>query len=364
MTKEIKALTSARGIAACLVMIYHFHQLDNISSEALLSFIKKGYLWVDFFFVLSGFVMAMTYNAKFAGSYSWHNHKEFLLRRIGRIYPMYIFITLVISAYSLIVYGGYSGVHRPAVNLDDPVLAHITNIFMIQAWGFGKSIGGPTWSISTEWAAYLLFPILIHLAIFSRLHFSWLAALAASMCLYYIAGTYVPSKSQNGQLDVYYGINALPLLRCISGFYFGLFIFRFVKTKEIFFIYKDSAALAIIFCLILLMAINANDLLIYPFLPLFVLTLYGNKGYVARFFANQLFYMLGLLSYSIYLLHHHFLVLLTQLQIRLSVYMPQMAANITAAAIVYSLVIGGAYLCYRYIEKPSRKWFRRYSHKE
>ncbi len=363
MATEIKALTSARGIAATLVMVYHFHQMDNIASVALLSFIKKGYLWVDFFFILSGFVMAMTYRTMFAGKYSWRHHREFLLRRIGRIYPMYIFVTLCVSFYSLAVYGGFSGVHRPAVNLENPILAHITNIFMIHAWGFGDSIGGPTWSISTEWAAYLLFPILIYLALFS----GWLGALSiallSAIALFFVATTTeVGQTVRNGGLDIFHGRDALTLLRCLGGFCLGLLVFRasqMLKAKAVF--YSDIFASLVIILLAAMMAMNADDLLIYPLLVLLVLSLYGNVGKVSALLSTPVFYMLGVLSYSIYLLHHHFFVALQQLQLRLPAYMPETAANILAAFIVYSTVIGGAYFCYNFIEKPSRNWFRKFS---
>ena len=76
---EIRALTGIRGIAACFVVIYHFYfgVLNKGSAGVILS---HGYMAVDLFFVLSGFVMALTYQDKFLGRYSFGSHISFYTR--------------------------------------------------------------------------------------------------------------------------------------------------------------------------------------------------------------------------------------------------------------------------------------------
>jgi peptidoglycan/LPS O-acetylase OafA/YrhL len=180
---EIRALTGARGMAALLVVIYHFYPSDQMVPAALGHIIGKGYLWVDLFFVLSGFVLALNYAHLFAGAWGLRQWGDFLLRRLGRIYPLYIVLTLATLIVTVALFGRISGEGLPP---GTAVLAHplrdiTANVLLVQSWGIARSVNGPGWSISTEWAAYILFPLLAALALFSR---TWLAFLTmAGACL-------------------------------------------------------------------------------------------------------------------------------------------------------------------------------------
>src|SRR5262245_33168713 len=86
---EITALTGLRGIAATMVMFYHFN-LAHLLPGYTATMMGHGYLMVDMFLILSGFIIAMTYGAKFEQSISLRNYRIFLIRRIARIYPLYV----------------------------------------------------------------------------------------------------------------------------------------------------------------------------------------------------------------------------------------------------------------------------------
>lgn len=360
MAAEIKPLTAIRGIAAVLVAVYHFHQLQDTGVPALNHFIRHGYFWVDLFFVLSGFVMALTYAGMFVTGFSWRAHRDFLRKRIARVYPLYLAVTLGVSFYSLLVYGGFEGVKRPAVNLADPVQAHITNLLMIHAWGFGSSIGGPTWSISTEWAAYLLFPLLAWLALFRGKRTASLLGLAAAALLAYVATQ--PETGQtvrNGQFDIYHCLDGMAVFRCLGGFTIGLLAYRLRQTAWLMRLLQHEAACFGLFALLIIgMAVPLPDLLLYPLLPLLVLSLYAAQGRALAFFSWTPFYRLGVYSYAIYLLHAHFHVVLGQLEKHLPRFMPETAAYLVAFIMVYATVFGVAVLCYHFIEQPGRRWLR------
>ncbi len=361
MISEIKPLTSIRGIAALLVMIYHFHQTDTAPFELLGNLIDKGYLWVDMFFVLSGFVMALTYGALFAGGFDRRQYRDFLGKRIARVYPLYFAVTIAISVYSLLIYGGYSGAHRPGINLDQPLLAHVTNLLMIHAWGFGNSIGGPTWSISTEWAAYLLFPWLAYFALFAGKRAAAALAVFAMCLLVYVATT--PETGQtvrNGAMDIYHCKDFLAVLRCLVGFMLGLLAFRLKDNLTIkHWLTKDWCCLVLLVTLFAAMAFKLHDLFIYPLLPPLVLSLALVQGIAARCLSWTPFHHLGVLSYSIYLIHAHALVLLQQLQLRLATYLGEDGANWVAAIASYVTVFVCAIISYIVIEKPGRVILRR-----
>ena len=181
---EIKSLTGLRGVAACWVVLFHyitaFHhaELDqNLSTKSSAGFrlvelfFVHGYLAVDLFFILSGFVMALTYGGAFEAGISSRAYLDFLGKRLGRVYPLYIALTAAVAVLS---YAGIGTVNPPS-----PVdLA--SNVLLIQAWGIADSIDVPAWSISTEFAAYLLFPLLVRIIPVGHWARCWAAARAAS----------------------------------------------------------------------------------------------------------------------------------------------------------------------------------------
>src|SRR6201995_531982 len=85
---EIVPLTSIRGIAAFFVVLHHIRPADVYLPVPIHNFIYHNYFWVDLFFVLSGFVMALTYAHMFSTHYSWSTHWGFLAKRLARIYPL------------------------------------------------------------------------------------------------------------------------------------------------------------------------------------------------------------------------------------------------------------------------------------
>src|SRR3546814_17317566 len=87
------ALTSLRGIAALLVVVYHFSGgfLPNLDPGRYSDFVPKGYLWVDLFFVLSGFIITHAYGDAFAERARRGSIPAFLFAGMARIYPVHLF---------------------------------------------------------------------------------------------------------------------------------------------------------------------------------------------------------------------------------------------------------------------------------
>src|SRR5947207_14296459 len=89
--KRFEALDSWRGIAACLVALYHL-RLYSDSPLIALPLLQHSYLFVDFFFVLSGFVIAANYQQRLGEGFSmW----RFALLRFGRVYPLHLALLAV-----------------------------------------------------------------------------------------------------------------------------------------------------------------------------------------------------------------------------------------------------------------------------
>src|SRR5258707_7540721 len=92
--REIRSLTGMRGVAALAVVLYHL-DLGQDDTGLVQHIIHHGYLAVDLFFVLSGFIMALTYSHVFVERFNINKYWKFLNHRIARIYPLYIFSTLL-----------------------------------------------------------------------------------------------------------------------------------------------------------------------------------------------------------------------------------------------------------------------------
>lgn len=153
---NLAALTGARGLAAWFVVLYHIRPgLSATASPALMTGLSKGYLAVDFFFMLSGFVLWLTYGERLRDG-GWAQVPRFLGRRIARIWPLHLFILGVAAALALVLeLTGRNADHYPWAELP-------LHILLLQNWGFTNALSwnDPAWSISCEWAAYLLFPLL------------------------------------------------------------------------------------------------------------------------------------------------------------------------------------------------------------
>jgi peptidoglycan/LPS O-acetylase OafA/YrhL len=151
MPKNLKPLTALRFFAAMWVVAYQFWPSLGGDRPLVLA---KGYLGVDLFFILSGFILCHVYLRPFGERR--FSYREFLWARLARIYPTHI-VTLI--GFGVLVYlGSLLGVHAGGnVVVWSSLPAQLT---LTQAWGLAP-LGGwnhPAWSISAEWFAYLCFP--------------------------------------------------------------------------------------------------------------------------------------------------------------------------------------------------------------
>ncbi|MBC7799876.1 MAG: acyltransferase, partial [Gemmatimonadaceae bacterium] len=156
-----EALTGLRGAAAVLVMVHHFTLRDPASPAPLQTLFTHGYLAVDLFFVLSGFVMARAYGDWFRGG--WRSgagaYLTFMSRRVARLWPLHTAVVLVLLLIGTPTW---------------PLMV-ATNLLMLQAWGFSQALNTPSWSVSTEMAAYALFPLLATVALHRGRGLAWAA---------------------------------------------------------------------------------------------------------------------------------------------------------------------------------------------
>ena len=146
------ALDSLRGICACMIVLLHFETFGHISRSP---FVENGFLFVDFFFVLSGFVIAASYGDRLGQGYPIG---KFMLLRLGRVYPLHFVMLAIFVAWELATIT----IPRPSGRLpfsDGFSVGMIfANLALVQTFvGNPTSWNGPAWSIAVEVWTYLVF---------------------------------------------------------------------------------------------------------------------------------------------------------------------------------------------------------------
>ncbi|MEI8056760.1 MAG: acyltransferase [Actinomycetes bacterium] len=164
MQRFIGQLTGVRAVAATWVMLYHYQAV--LASIGLLipvvhDFLRVGRLGVDLFFALSGFILTHTYLTKLGPGFSWSKSRHFLWLRLARIYPVH-FVMLNVAGIAVVAqakFGGADAASRDWLNPTD----YLKQVLLIHEWGPNPQRGWnfPAWSLSMEWLAYLIFPLLV-----------------------------------------------------------------------------------------------------------------------------------------------------------------------------------------------------------
>lgn len=158
-------LTSARFFAAAYVVIFHYHnEVFPLGPNGELSLIRnlvdRGYIGVTFFFILSGYILSLNYLDKLKEKAV--SIGSFFVARFARLYPLYIASVIACIPYAFM--NPYLMPHGESViNLrENAFSASVMYLFCAESlWpaGVGRFLVLPSWSISTEFSFYLLFPV-------------------------------------------------------------------------------------------------------------------------------------------------------------------------------------------------------------
>ena len=161
MAKQIGALTGIRGLAAIWVALLHassYVLLDNALSSSVVNIIKRGWLGVDLFFVLSGFVISYVHQSDFA-RLGVKEYARFLKLRLARIYPAHLVSTLLLIPMVLgaMFFSPYHFSDEVQESYSVEKLGY--SLALLNGWGFPNSIGWniPSWSVGSEWCAEGIF---------------------------------------------------------------------------------------------------------------------------------------------------------------------------------------------------------------
>lgn len=154
----IAPLTGIRSLAAFWVFTRHFRTelLDAFPGMQLLApLMNVGYLGVDLFFILSGFILTVTHLDTMNERYDWRKALGFLWLRVGRVWPLTAFVLMLFGGYFVLMLWT-TGDRAYATALDVPRL--VEHLLLVHAWyPHVLDWNGLDWSISAEWMAYLTF---------------------------------------------------------------------------------------------------------------------------------------------------------------------------------------------------------------
>ena len=379
MSVFIRQLTGIRFVAAFWVFAYHlqgpFNVLGLLSIPVMGDVMRVGRLGVDLFFALSGFILTHTYLTRMGSSIRGSATLRFWWLRLARIYPVHL-VMLVIAGLAVFAQARILGedIDRDWWNPID----FIKNLLLIQEWGPNPERGWNfvAWSLSMEWLAYLVFPVLV--LILWRMHkkvptfvlvIAWFAVLAPLVG--YGLGT----------SDPYYTNNWGSTYRIATEFTAGAITYLIVqRLSERERMHTPAAWLsAILPALVVAGAVilawlpaaqppaNAVNPDAEPLPPYFHLTLVPllvawigalalARSGVARALSTRTLVLGGFVSYSLYMTH---LVWMGLWRAGMNVAGVESGALYAAGVVV--LIVGAlviAWLMWKVVEEPAREWMR------
>jgi peptidoglycan/LPS O-acetylase OafA/YrhL len=339
---ELRALTSVRGIAAWFVVLYHIRLSIAGLPAAGVGFFAKGYLAVDFFFLLSGFVIWLRWGA------TLHDRglravPGFLRKRIARIWPLHLFMLAcaVVLALLLAATGRAEPDNYPFGQLP-------LHILLLHNWGFTDQLtwNDPSWSISAEWGAYLLFP-LFAMAIDWRQVPSWGLGMAIVACCAVLHLAMARAGAPTLGTDIW----RFGLLRCLTEFAAGTAVCALWQR------WRAAPAMPAAFaalaagCVATLWALGVPETLAVPLLfAAALLALALSSGLRGNPLENAALHYFGEISYATYL--GHFL-----LWIVFKLVLVSDPRNVSAPliALFLLLVLASSMALYHLIERPAQR---------
>ena len=229
-------LDGLRGVAALMVVL--FHLFETYSAGPADQIINHGYLAVDFFFVLSGFVIGYAYDDRWDKMTTW----GFFKRRLTRLHPMVIVGTLIGAA--LFFFAGTAFPKTLEVEWWKIVLCLVMGLLMIpcgpgldiRGWGETNSFNGPNWSLTLEYIGNILYALVLR-----RLPAAALAVLAVASAFFTLdltLGWNVFGLLPEAQYNVIGGWSLTPdqiyigLTRLMYPFLCGLLISRVLPSRR------------------------------------------------------------------------------------------------------------------------------------
>jgi peptidoglycan/LPS O-acetylase OafA/YrhL len=330
---SLPGLTGIRGIGAVWVVLFHAQNKLHLPVTGV------GYLGVDMFFLLSGFVLSLAHRDMVI---SWASYGDFLRARVARIFPLH-WAALALLAVILVAY--------PPIYRDDAkpygAWSLMSSIMLMQNWGFGRSFtwNSPAWSLSTEWLASLAFPIFLVAS--RRVSRPAVAAVLCAGCIAGFVGFMWLTDQPDGNLGGGPGI-----LRTALEFGAGCLLFRIWAAGA-----RAHRGVALAGAALVVAGVAVPhwaSLAIFGF-PILILMGATRGSVVAKALSLRWMVFLGEISYSVYLLHWPLLLVSDRVRVRAHVH--GIGSDVWFCG-YFAVVLALSVVTYYGIERPARRWLK------
>ncbi|GAA4316035.1 acyltransferase [Mucilaginibacter gynuensis] len=307
MKERFEVLDIFRGLFSSLVVFFH---MSAFSATPIINnnFVYNADLFVDFFFVLSGFVIAYSYQFISTGE----QLGKFYKKRFFRLYPLHFIVLILFVVVELLKHSASGYVHVNKLdNASNNVTTFFTSLFLLNSVQLpgvhDVSWNIASWSISAEMIAYLVFGLSVTFINRNKLtanrnYVYGLVVLVAFALLFYFTGGF----------ELTYTFN-FGFLRGIAGFFAGVLCFNTYNSSKVWlkalsnslFSFLEIAALAVTFVFVGYGHYFKQYGFIYEILFFFTILIFAlEKGWLSSVLKkSKLLHETGKLSYSIYMIH-------------------------------------------------------------
>ena len=352
--RRFEALDSLRGICAVLVVMFHMPVASHWRDWGL---VQHGYLFVDYFFVLSGFVIAHAYAGRLTTP---REAGRFMVRRLGRVWPLHVLMLAVFIGLELARLFFQIDGATPFVR-DRSVEAIFANLLLVQAWHVLPSLtwNGPAWTLSAEVACYLIFAGLVLVA---PRRFRWIGAVLA------LIGAVLVVAYARRWMNTTYDF-AVP--RAVYGFFLGCLLQGvWTRIPRL----GGSAATAlevaavVAICVFIGWATGPVTVAVTLIFVAVVWVFAGEEGALSRVLDHPALVTLGRWSFAIYMVHMFVLTVLMIVARKLD-WVPggrridfgSVWINDLFAVALFGLILVLALVAHRLVETPAQRLIDRWT---
>jgi len=352
--RRFEALDSLRGICAVLVVMFHMPVASHWRDWGL---VQHGYLFVDYFFVLSGFVIAHAYAGRLKTP---RDAGRFMVRRLGRVWPLHVLMLAAFIGLELARLWFHIDGAQPFVR-DRSVEAIFANLLLVQAWHVLPFLtwNGPAWTLSAEVACYLIFAGLVLVA---PRRFRWIGAILA------LIGAVMVLAWARRWMNTTYDF-AVP--RAVYGFFLGCLLqgvwTRIPRlTGHAATLLELAAVMAI--CLFIGWATGPITVAVTLIFLVLVWVFAGEEGALSRVLDHPALVTLGRWSFAIYMVHMFVLTVLMIVARRIN-WVPggrridfgSVWVNDLFAVALFGLILLLALVAHRLVETPAQRLIDRWT---
>ena len=354
-----KILDGLRGVAAFLVVI--FHVLEPFANgDRFLFIMNHGYLAVDFFFLLSGFVVAYAYDDRWGKMTTG----DFFKRRLVRLQPMVIVGTIIGAALfyfqaspAFPLIAGTPVWQLLLVMLFGFTMLPLPIPWDIRGWAEMHPLDGPAWSLYFEYIANILYALIVRR--FSKTVLSIFVFLSACMLVHFLVtgeGDVIGGWALNGEQQ------HIGLARMLFPFFGGVLLFRMGKLIHI----KNAFAVCSILILILFFIPRIGDrthlwmnglyesFVIIVMFPIIVAI--GAGGTITGKFAGKVCKFFGDISYPLYITHYPLIYIFFGWVVKDKV---PLATGLPYGLLLFVVAVIIAYTALKLYDEPVREWLKK-----